>query len=97
MNWRNKIETDLEEVLQIDNIFTNVSKGTLANSKDLMECFGTMDRNIICMEILNKGDIQINEKERIALQENLLRDIAQIVVEKSINPETHRPYTVRIL
>ena len=27
LNWRNKIETDLTEVLQTDNIFTNVSKG----------------------------------------------------------------------
>ena len=34
LNWRNKVETDIKEVLQIDNIFTNVSKGTLANSKE---------------------------------------------------------------
>lgn len=26
LNWRNKIETDIGEVLQIDTIFTNVSK-----------------------------------------------------------------------
>lgn len=97
LNWRNKVETDIKEVLQIDNIFTNVSKGTLANSKDLLECFDTTDRSLICIEILNKGEIQINEKERVALQETLLRDIAQIVVEKSINPETNRPYTVRTL
>ena len=94
LNWRNKIETDLKEVLQIDNIFTNVSKGTLASSKDLLECFDTIDRSQICIEILDKGEIQINDKERVALQENLIRDIAQIVVEKSINPETNRPYTV---
>ena len=41
LNWRNKIETDLNEVLQIDNIFTNVSKGMLASAKDLVEAFGT--------------------------------------------------------
>jgi uncharacterized protein YecE (DUF72 family) len=26
LNWRNKIETDLAEVLQVDTVFTNVSK-----------------------------------------------------------------------
>ena len=31
LNWRNKIETDLDEVLQIDTVFTNVSKGMLAS------------------------------------------------------------------
>ena len=39
MSWRNKIETDLDEVLQIDNVFTNVSKGMLANSKDILDMF----------------------------------------------------------
>ena len=43
VNWRAKIETDIKEVLQIEAIFTNVSKGNLANSKDLMDAFGTTD------------------------------------------------------
>jgi ribosome maturation protein SDO1 len=95
LNWRNKIETDLGEVLQIDNIFTNVSKGTLASSKDLLDVFGTTDKHAICIEILEKGEMQVTEKERAAQHEIMFRDIAQIVVEKSINPETNRPYTVR--
>lgn len=31
INWRNKQETNLSEVLQIEQIFTNVSKGHIAN------------------------------------------------------------------
>jgi ribosome maturation protein SDO1 len=46
LNWRNKIETDINEVLQIDSIFSNVSKGMLANSKDLLSTFGTTDSKV---------------------------------------------------
>lgn len=59
LNYRNKIETDLDEVLQIATVFTNVSKGMLASSKDLLEAFGTADQKIICKEILIKGELQV--------------------------------------
>jgi ribosome maturation protein SDO1 len=41
MNWRNKQETNINEVLQTDQVFTNVSKGAIANQKDL-KVFGKM-------------------------------------------------------
>lgn len=88
------METDINEVLQIDSIFSNVSKGMLANSKDLLDAFGTTDKKLVCMEILNKGEIQISDQERLALQDTMLKDIANIVVDKTVNPETDRPYTV---
>mgnify|MGYP003386127808 CR=1 FL=1 len=67
LNWRAKIETDITQVLQIDSIFSNVSKGNLANTKDLSDTFGTTDTFAICKEILNKGEFQITEAEREAL------------------------------
>jgi ribosome maturation protein SDO1 len=94
LSWRNKLETDIREVLQIDNIFTNVSKGTLASNKDLVEVFGTSDHVLVCQEILEKGELQVSEQEREALQETVFRDIASIVADKTVNPENNRPYTV---
>jgi ribosome maturation protein SDO1 len=96
LNWRNKIETDLDEVLQIDTVFSNVSKGMLASVKDLIDVFGTSDQKIICKEILDRGELQVSEKERGALYESVYRDVASTVAEKTVNPENNRPYTVRI-
>ncbi len=56
-------------VLQVASVFTNVSKGNLASSKDLMEAFGTSDAIAVCKEILEKGDLQVSEQERQALLE----------------------------
>lgn len=67
VSWRNKIETNLQEVLQVNTVFTNVSKGMLASSGDLIDAFGTADQKLVCQEILDKGEMQVSEQERGAL------------------------------
>ena len=97
LSYRNKVETNLSEVLQIDTVFTNVTKGLLANSKDLIEAFGTADQALVCREILDKGELQVSEQERVALLDSTFRDVASIVADKAINPENNRPYTVSMI
>ena len=97
LNYRTKIETDLSEVLQIDSIFTNVSKGLLASAKDLMETFGTSDTNTVCRIILEKGELQVSEEERASLYDSTFRDIASLVADKAVNPDNNRPYTVSMI
>ncbi|GMP74251.1 hypothetical protein CsSME_00031717 [Camellia sinensis var. sinensis] len=59
-------EKDLDEVLQSQTVYSNVSKGVLAKSKDLVAAFGIDDQINICLE-------------------------------KTINPETQRPYTISMI
>jgi len=95
--WRNGVETDLDEVLQISNVFTNVSKGQVANSDDLNKGFGKTDVNAIVKEILKKGELQVGEKERAQDLENLWKEIANVVAEKCVDPTTQRPYPVGMI
>lgn len=44
-------EKDIDEVLQSHTVYTNVSKGVLAKSKDLMKSFGSDDHTKICLEV----------------------------------------------
>ena len=97
LNYRTKIETDLSEVLQIDSVFTNVSKGLLASAKDLMETFGTSDTKSVCRIILEKGELQVSEEERASLYDSTFRDIASLVADKAVNPDNNRPYTVSMI
>lgn len=41
----------MDEVLQSHTVYTNVSKGVLAKSKDLIKAFGTDDQTKICLEV----------------------------------------------
>ncbi|CAH2073496.1 unnamed protein product, partial [Iphiclides podalirius] len=39
VSWRNKLEKDIDEVLQTHTVFTNVSKGQVAKKEDLVKIF----------------------------------------------------------
>lgn len=41
----------MDEVLQSQTVYSNVSKGVLAKSKDLINAFGTDDQSKICLEV----------------------------------------------
>eukprot|EP01111_Echinosteliopsis_oligospora_P009991 TRINITY_DN3027_c0_g1_i1.p1 TRINITY_DN3027_c0_g1~~TRINITY_DN3027_c0_g1_i1.p1 ORF type:complete len:251 (+),score=56.52 TRINITY_DN3027_c0_g1_i1:145-897(+) len=94
MSWRQGIEKDLDEVMQIADIFLHVSKGELAKKEDLIKSFGHDDKNKIIQMILEKGELQISEKERQIQLEASFKDIATMVAEKCVNSETNRPFTV---
>jgi len=97
MSWRNKTEKDIDEVLQTHSVFINVSKGQLAKSQDLVSAFGTEDTTEVCIKILAKGVLQVSEKERSKHLESMYRDIATIVSDMCVNPDTKRPYTVTVI
>lgn len=91
--YREKIENDQNEVLQISEIFTNAVKGDKANKKLLEKIFPNMTKQQIIDLILNKGDIQVSEKERESNLSNIKNDIASIITEKTFNKETGKPFT----
>mmetsp|Transcript_5433 Transcript_5433/g.7986 ORF Transcript_5433/g.7986 Transcript_5433/m.7986 type:complete len:442 (-) Transcript_5433:254-1579(-) len=93
VDYRTGKEQNMDEVLQIDNVFTNVSKGILANKKDMKKIFGIDDETLIIQEILKSGQVQISEKERDAYYENVWREVANFVSEKCVNPSNNRRYT----
>ncbi|XP_014601000.1 PREDICTED: ribosome maturation protein SBDS [Polistes canadensis] len=97
ISWRNKLENDLDEVLQTHTVFANVSKGQVAKKEDLLKSFGTEDQTKICKEILAKGELQVSDKERHLALDSMFKDIATTVADKCVNPETRRPYPVSMI
>ena len=51
----------------------------------------------IPLQILKKGELQVAEKERSNQLETLWKDIANIVTDNCVNPQTKRPYTVTMI
>ncbi|GAA5908521.1 hypothetical protein JCM6882_001289 [Rhodosporidiobolus microsporus] len=96
-SWRTGAQTDLTEVIQIENVFTNVSKGAVASAEELSKAFGTNDRNEITLQILKKGELQVGEKERAVELEDLKREICTEVAARCVDPNTQRPHTVGMI
>jgi ribosome maturation protein SDO1 len=98
LEWRSGIETDLDEILQIPNVFLNVSKGQTAPAAELAKAFGKdKPLNDIILEILNKGEMQVGEKERAAQMDRVHNEIISIVSSKLVDPRTKRVYTTGMI
>jgi ribosome maturation protein SDO1 len=97
MNWRNRIETDVNEVLQTHTVFFNVSKGVVAGRQDLIEAFGTDEHLQCALVILDKGELEVSDKERAMQYNTLFRDVATMIAEKCVNPDTNRPYPISMI
>lgn len=91
-DWRLRVEKDLDEVLQIPQVFMNVSKGQVANNEDLLGAFGTTNHDVIILEILDKGEIQLNEKERSANLQQKQNEFLNLISTKCINPRSKKRY-----
>lgn len=90
-------EKDIDEVLQTHTVFTNVSKGQAAKKDEVIKAFGHDRETDICKEILQKGELQVSEKERQAMLDTQMNGIVTSVAALCVNPETQRPYTVTII
>lgn len=98
LDWRNGNEKNIDEVLQIPNVFINVSKGETAKKEDLAKAFGKdVKQSDIILEILNKGELQVGEKERAAQLERIHNEIISIVAGKLVDPKTKRVYTTGMI
>lgn len=93
LEYRNRIETDLSNVLQIENVFLNVSKGQVAPKADLEKAFPKKPLEAIITDILENGELQVGEKERNAELERTKNEVIDIVAGKLVDPKTKRVYT----
>ncbi|KEP64779.1 UNVERIFIED_CONTAM: rRNA metabolism protein, SBDS family protein [Hammondia hammondi] len=93
LNWRTGIEDDLREVLQTNAVFHNVSKGEFARRDALLAAFNTVDQDSICKIILDKGELQVSEKERQAALAAALQDVITLVIDMTVNVRTGLPLT----
>lgn len=98
LEYRSGVETDLDNVLQIHSVFLSVSKGQTAPSQDLAKAFGPkIPLDEIIMEILNKGEMQVGEKERHAQLERVHNEVIDIVAGKLVDPRSKRVYTTGMI
>jgi len=96
-SYRAGTQKDLSEVLQIESVFNNVSKGAVAKNDELKKAFGTTDMAEIVKVILDKGELQVGEKERGQELESMRKEIATGVAERCVDPATQRPHTVSMV
>jgi len=97
LDWRKKIEKDLDNVLQIPNVYLNVNKGQVAPKADLQKAWPGKSVDEILVDILENGEMQVGDKERGAELDRLKHEVIDIVASKLVDPRTKRVYTAGMI
>lgn len=75
-----------------------MSKGAVAPHADLQKSFGASTaQEAIILEILQKGELQVGEKERNAKLEMVHNEVVSLVASMCVDPETKRVYTASMI
>ncbi|KAF1976269.1 shwachman-Bodian-diamond syndrome protein-like protein [Bimuria novae-zelandiae CBS 107.79] len=96
-DWKNKIEKDLDNVIQIEGVYLNVSKGQRASKADLEKAWPGKTNKEIVEDILEHGEYQVGEKERGAELERIKHEVINIVASKLVEPKSKRVYTTGLI
>lgn len=98
ISYRSGVENRMDEVLQVDRIFTNVGRGFMASEKDIQAVFGKdMTEEQAIKYMLEHGELQVAQQERTAEIDELFKDISVIISQKCVNQVTQRPFPTQVI
>ena len=85
-------QVSISQLLLIEEIYSDASKGTRASADKLQKHFGTMEPAKVAEEIMKTGELQLTTDQRRQLIEEKKRQIISIIVRNCIDPRTGAPH-----
>jgi ribosome maturation protein SDO1 len=82
----------VSQVLLIEEVYSDSSKGTRASEEKLQKYFGTTDPVKVAEEVMRSGELQLTTEQRRQLVEDKRRQIVSIISRNAIDPRTGTPH-----
>lgn len=82
----------ISQLLFIDEVYSDASKGTHASTEKLERSFGTTDLAKIAEEIMRHGELQLTTDQRRQLIEDKRKQIVAFINRNCIDPRTGTPH-----
>jgi ribosome maturation protein SDO1 len=82
----------VSQILAIDEIYADASKGTRASVEKLQKLFGTTDPVKVAEEIMRRGELQLTTEQRRQLVEEKRKSIVAFISRNCIDPRTGAPH-----
>jgi len=82
----------VSQVLLIEEVYSDSSKGTRASEEKLQKYFGTTDPVKVAEEVMKNGELQLTTEQRRQLVEDKRRQIVSIISRNAIDPRTGTPH-----
>jgi len=85
-------EIDILDILEMDEIWANASKGEKVPDDILEHSFETTDLRQIVQTILEKGELNLTQEQRQEFFEKKRKQIITLLAKTCINPQTRTPH-----
>ncbi len=85
-------QVTMSQLVAIEEIYSDASKGTRASVEKLQKAFGITDSLKIAEEIMKKGELQLTTEQRRQLVENKRKQIVAFLARQCIDPRTGTPH-----
>jgi ribosome maturation protein SDO1 len=82
----------ISQMLVIDEIYADASKGTHASDEKLQKAFGTTDPLLVAEDIMKHGELQLTTEQRRQLVDDKRKQIVAFVSRNCIDPRTGTPH-----
>lgn len=82
----------ISQILVIEEIYSDASKGTRASAEKLQKAFGILDVAKIAEEIMRHGELQLTTDQRRQLMEDKRKQIVAFISRNCIDPRTGTPH-----
>ena len=82
----------ISEILLMEEIYSEASKGSRVSNEKLQKCFGTTDVPKIAEEIIKHGELQITTEQRRRLIEEKKKQIITFISRNCKDPRTGAPH-----
>ncbi|MDF2954701.1 ribosome assembly factor SBDS [Candidatus Alkanophaga liquidiphilum] len=85
-------EISMNDVLAVEEVFEDASKGKRASESDILREFATTDVMEIAKRIIREGEIQLTTEQRRKMVEEKRRLVIDTIARNAINPQTGTPH-----
>src|SRR2546423_14720608 len=79
-------QVPISQVLLIEEIYSDSSKGTRASEEKLQKYFGSTDPQKIAEEVMKSGELQFTNEQRRQLIVEIRRQIATLINRNAVDP-----------
>lgn len=85
-------DVNIEDLLAIDEVFKDSSKGDRVSDEHIEKTFGTSDIEQVAKKIVIEGDIQLTTEQRRKMTEEKRKQIVTYIANHAINPQMKAPH-----
>jgi ribosome maturation protein SDO1 len=92
LSFKQGRNVETSQVIAVDEVYSDASKGLRANNEKLKQHFGTEDHAKAALEILKHGELNLTQEQRKRLTEEKRKAVIALISKNFVDPKTLLPH-----